>query len=387
MDNLKRELSLSLVKNPVHGSAAAFLWGPRQIGKTTLLRQQFPAARFYDLLDTALCAELTVRPRLLREQILAEKPHLVVVDEVQKVPDILEEVHWLLENTRTQFVLCGSSARKLKRKSRNLLGGRAVDFQLFPLTSAEVPDMDLVRVLNHGGLPPHYFVDRPAPLIKAYINNYLKEEIVDESLTRNVPAFARFLHVVGLTHGQQINYANIARESGVASNTVRNYFQILKDTLIGFELEPWRRAASRRLVETAKFFLFDIGVANQLHPEGSVVVEASDRFGRAFEHFLLNEVRAYLSYRQIDLPLSYWRTSSGFEVDLIAGSMELALEFKAKKQLVAVDLKGLRALKEERRVRKALVVTREEQRRTTDDGVELVPWREFCSALWGGDYV
>ena len=305
----KRELRLSWTPNPATGSAAAFLWGPRQTGKTTLLHQQFPGAKFYDLLDTALAAELSVHPRALREQTLADRPAVVVIDEIQKVPELLEEVHWLLENTSTRFVLCGSSARKLRRKARNLLGGRAIEFHLLPLTSREIPRLDLPRVFNHGALPIHYLVQDPSPLLRAYVNTYIKEEIIDEAATRNVPAFSRFLQVVGLTHGQQLNYANVARETHVSAATVRSYFQILEDTLLGFTLEPWRKAKKRRLVETAKFYLFDVGVANHLNPESSAIAEGSDLFGRAFEHVLLNEVRAFLAYREQAWPLAFWRTA------------------------------------------------------------------------------
>jgi predicted AAA+ superfamily ATPase len=382
ISKFKRSLEISWVSNPVSGSAAAFLWGARQTGKTTLLHDRYPGAKFYDLLDTSLSAELSVRPRILREEVLAERPATVVIDEVQHVPLLLEEVHWLLENTGTRFILCGSSARKLRRRSRNLLGGRAVDFHLLPLTSQEIGDVDLPRLLQHGALPVHYLVDDPSPLLKAYVHNYIKAEIIDESATRNIPGFSRFLQIAGLCHGQQINYANVARETGVSASTVRNYFQLLEDTLLGFTLEPWRRRKKRRLVETAKFYLFDVGVANQLHPDTATVSEGSDRFGRAFEHFVLNEVRAYISYRRLDHPVTYWRTSSGFEVDLIVGDMDLAIECKSTRDIRTGDLKGLRALGEEARVGRKLVVSRVENLRTTEDGVEILPWRVFCERLW-----
>jgi predicted AAA+ superfamily ATPase len=338
-------------------------------------------------LDTTLSAELSVRPKILREEILAERPRIVVIDEVQHVPLLLEEVHWLLENTATRFILCGSSARKIRRRSRNLLGGRAIDFHLLPLTTQEIGDVDLPHLLQYGALPVHYLVDDPAPLLKAYVNNYIKAEIIDESATRNIPGFSRFLQMAGLCHGQQINYASFARETGVSASTVRNYFQLLEDTLLGFTLEPWRKRKKRRLVETAKFYLFDVGVANQLHPESSVVTEGSDRFGRAFEHFALNEVRAYISYQRLDYPVSYWRTSSGFEVDLVVGDMIAAIECKSSKEIRAGDLKGLRALSEEHVVRRKLIVSRVKQRRVTDDGIEILPWRAFCDELWGGHVI
>jgi predicted AAA+ superfamily ATPase len=380
----KRIIELPIPRNPVTGSGAAFLWGPRQAGKTTLLHERFPVARFYDLLDTALAAELSVRPRLLREEVLAQEPPMVIVDEIQHVPALLQEVHWLLENTSTQIILCGSSARKLRRTSKNLLGGRAIDFHLHPLTSVEIGDVDLLRLLRHGALPVHYLVDDPRPQLRSYVNNYLKQEIIDESATRNIPAFSRFLQIVALGHGQQINYTNVSREAGVSASTVRNYYQILEDTLLGFTLEPWRRRKKRRLVETAKFYLFDVGVANQLHPEARTIDEGTDLYGRAFEHFILNEMRAWVEYKQLDLPLSFWRTSSGFEVDLIVGDMEVAIECKSTREVRSNDLKGSRALKEEHNPRRRLVVSRVDERRLTDDGIEILPWREFCEELWGG---
>jgi predicted AAA+ superfamily ATPase len=369
----------------VTGAAATFLWGPRQVGKTTLLHQQFAGARFYDLLDTALAAELSVRPRLLREETLADRPGVVVIDEVQKVPELLEEIHWLLENTKTRFVLCGSSPRKLRRKARNLLGGRATEFRLHPLTTHEIPDVDLGRLFNHGALPAHYLSNDPGPLLRAYVNAYIKEEIIDEAATRNVPAFARFLQVVGLTHGRQLNYANVARETHVSAATVRSYFQILEDTLLGFTLEPWRRTKKRRLVETAKFYLFDIGVANHLNPETATIAEGTDLYGRAFEHFLLNEVRAYLAYRARERALAFWRTSSGREVDLIVGDLDLALEFKGGRRVREDDLGGMRTLLDERKVGRAIVVSREARPRTTEDRIEILPWTDFCKMLWDGE--
>ncbi|MBW1810130.1 MAG: ATP-binding protein [Deltaproteobacteria bacterium] len=382
-----RILKIAATPNPLTGSGAAFLWGPRQTGKTTFLKQTYPQATYYDLLDTELNAELSIRPSLLREEILAEKPALVIVDEVQKVPQILEEIHWLLENTSTQFILCGSSARKLKRGASNLLGGRAVEFHLLPLISPEIPDLDIDKLLNHGGLPAHYLLEKPEALLRSYVNTYIKEEIIDESLTRNIPSFSRFLQIVGLTHGRQLNYANVGRESGVSSNTVRNYYQILKDTLLGFELPPWRKKKKRRLVETAKFFLFDIGVANYLNPDSRLVVAGSDTYGRAFEHFVINEIRAYLSYNHIEVPLNYWRTASGFEVDVIAGDMNLALEIKSTTEIRSGDLKGLRALAEEHAVDKSIVVSRNKKHRLTEDGIEMLHWSEFCFRLWQGDLI
>lgn len=379
---ITRVLQVRTIPNPIKGSGAAFLLGPRQTGKTTLLHQQFPDAVFFDLLDTDLAAELTVRPKLFRERLLAAPPRTVVVDEVQKAPGLLEEVHYLLENSAIHFILCGSSARKLKKKSPNLLGGRAVEYHLFPFVSAELTEVDLERLLNYGALPVHYLVNSPEPLLRSYVNTYIKEEIIDESLTRNIPSFSRFLQIVALTHGRQLNYANVARESGVSASTVRSYYQILKDTLFGFEIAPWKTSKKRRLVETSKFYLFDIGVANHLHPDLKRVEEGSDAYGRAFEHFLINEVQAYLSYVGRDDQLSYWRTSSGLEVDLVIGDMDIALEFKSNKDVRSQDLKGMRALLQEYGPSKRLVVSRTTTPRLTEDDILILPWQDFCAKLW-----
>lgn len=364
---------------------AAFLWGPRKVGKTTLLRRRFPKAVFYDLLDTELKTRLLLRPALLREEILATHPPLVVVDEVQKVPPLLDEVQWLLENTKTKFVLAGSSARKLRREASNLLGGRAWRYELFPLVSAEVPDFDLGRALNAGLIPQHYLSSKPERSLRSYVLDYLEQEIRSESLTRNLPAFSRFLEAVALTHGQLINYSNLARECGVAPKTAREYFEILEDTLLGHTFPPWRKAKKRRLIETAKFYLFDPGVARALRGMATVQ-ERTEDFGRAFEHFLIEEVRAFVSYREKDLPLSFWRTSNGYEVDLIVGPMELAVECKATRQVREEDARNLIRLAEEHRVRKMLVVSLDPTPRTLAHGVDVVPWRIFCAALWNGEY-
>ena len=363
---------------------AAFLWGPRKVGKTTLLRRQLPGARFYDLLNTDLKARLLVRPSLLREEVLAESPKLVVVDEIQKVPSLLDEVHWCLENTDTRFILCGSSARKLKRGAANLLGGRAWRFELFPLTTREIGDCDLERAVNHGLIPRHYAEARPERSLRGYVVDYLEQEVHAEALTRNVPAFARFLDAVAVTHGQLLNYANIARDCGVTAKTVREYYQILEDTLVGHTLEPWRRSKSRRLIETAKFYLFDLGVARAL--AGMRRIEpGSDEFGRAFEHFLIEEVRAYVSYSETHLPLAYWRTSTGMEVDLVVGDLDLAIEIKAVRQADERHTKGLRALMEDQKVKRALVVSLDTAPRRLQGGITVLPWREFCRRLWAGD--
>lgn len=375
-----RVLNLDLGEHP-----AAFLWGPRKVGKTTFLRQRFPQAKIYDLLQTDLKTTLLIHPERLREELLAAPPKLVIIDEIQKVPALLDEIHWCIENTSIQFILCGSSARKLKHGAANLLGGRAWRFEMFPLTTAEIPTPELSRILNHGLLPAHYAQDRPERSLRAYVLDYLNEEIQAEALVREMPAFARFMDATAISHGELINYTNIASDCGVSSRTVREYYHILEDTLLGFTLPAWRKQRRRRLVETAKFYLFDTGIVRAL--KGMHTIEAGTvEFGQAFEHFLIQELRAYLSYREKYLPLSFWRTHTGAEVDIIVGDMDLAIECKSTTQVKPDHLKGLRTLMDEQPVKKAFLVSCETTPRKVGN-IMILPWQLFCQKLWAGELV
>lgn len=369
------------------GHRAAFLWGPRRTGKSTLLRQQFRGARFYDLLDTELKTRLELRPKILREEVLAAPERTVIVDEVQKVPALLDEVHWLIENTSKRYVLCGSSARKLRHGAGNLLGGRAWRYELFPLTTHELGSrFDLGRALDFGLVPDHFLGSRPERGLRSYVVDYLEQEIRAEGLTRSLPAFARFLESAALGQGGLLNYATVARDCGVAAKTVRDYYQILEDTLIGHRLEPWHKTKRRRLIETAKFYLFDLGLVRQLRAQPHVEPGTAE-FGAAFEHFLIEEVRSWSAYSETHADLSYWRTSTGLEVDLIVGKLELALEFKATRHVDARDTKGLRALMEDQRVRRSAIVSLDPTPRRLEGGIEVWPWAEFCRRLWAGDLI
>ena len=374
---IKRILNIELGKHP-----AAFLWGPRKTGKTTLLRQRFPEAKFYDLLNTEVKMRLLLHPERLREEVLSQNWKRVVIDEIQKVPSLLDEVHWCIENTPTQFILCGSSARKLRHGAANLLGGRAWRFELFPLTTKEIGHSNLDRILNHGLVPKHYLEERPERSLRSYVLDYIQEEIQAEALTRNIPAFAKFLDAAALTHGALINYSNIARDCGVNAKTVREYYQILEDTLLGHTLEPWRKTKNRRLIETAKFYFFDVGVRRALTGM-HLIQKGTEEFGQAFEHFLIEEIRAYLSYHEKDLPLSFWRTSTGLEVDLVIGDLEVALEFKATENVKQEHLKGLLALMDDQPVKQAVLVCLEKEARKTQN-ILILSWEKFCQRLWEG---
>lgn len=362
---------------------AAFLWGPRKTGKTTLLKQQFSQAKWYDLLNTKLKTRLLKNPAFLREEILAQRPKIVIVDEIQKVPTLLDEIHWCLENTKTKFILCGSSARKLRRGAANLLGGRAWRYELFPLTTNEITHPDLTQILNHGLIPQHYLAKKPERFFESYIADYLNEEIQAEALVRNLPAFAQFLTSLSFSHGELINYANLASDCGVSPKTARSYFQILEDTLLGHRLEPWKKSRDRRLIETEKFYLFDVGLVRGLK-EMLLIQPKTVEFGRAFEHFLIEEIRTYLSYKNSKHHLTYWRTTTGLEVDLIVGNGLLALEFKANDNVQTKHLKGLKVFCEEHPVNQAVVVCLEEEPRQMGQFFVL-PWQIFCRKLWDGN--
>ncbi|MEN8165519.1 MAG: AAA family ATPase [Acidobacteriota bacterium] len=369
---------------------SAFLWGARKTGKTTYLKSRFPDSVVYDFLKTDLLLDLTRNPSLLREQLLAGNPDdlrsPVILDEVQKVPQVLDEVHWLIENSELRFVLCGSSARKLKRGAANLLGGRAWRFHMHPLTSREIANLDLLKALNNGLIPNHYLQAHGHRSLKAYVTDYLKEEVFDEGLTRNAPAFSRFFEAMGFSHGQLINYSNIARDCGVDAKTVREYYQILVDTLLGTMLLPFKKRQSRQVIGKApKFYLFDVGVAG--HLAGRRIPEAKgEYFGRALEHFLLMEILAHRSYAELDHPVEFWRTKSGLEVDFVLAGGEVAIEVKGSSRIDARDFRPLRAFIDEYKPRQALLVCNERERRQVD-GILVLPWREFLQSLWTGEIV
>ena len=367
-----------------------FLWGPRQSGKSTLLRSLFPKAPYYDLLLSHEYRRLSAQPAILQQECAAlgwtgdQQPEPIIVDEIQKLPELLDEVHSLMSRRGLRFILTGSSPRKLSRGGGNLLGGRAVRRELFPLVSAEIPQFSLERALNHGLLPPHYLADDPAARLAAYVGDYLKEEVLAESLTRSLPTFQRFLDVAALCNRQIVNYASVAREVGIAANTVRAYFEVLVDTLIAAWLPAWRKRPKRRVIESPRFYFFDVGLVNDLAKRRTVEPGSAD-FGDAFEHFLFMELRAHSSYRGRNYPLWYWRTTSGFEVDFILGDAEFAIEAKSSATPTSDHLNGLRAWKEEHPSSRCILVCRIPRARTTDDGIEMLPVATFLRRLWAGE--
>ncbi len=379
MEIKNRLLQISLPKGK-----SAFLWGPRKVGKSYWLRHHMSNAITIDFLKTDVFAEYISRPYLLRERFSHVKDQYIVIDEVQMVPDILNEVHWLIENKNISFILTGSSPRKLKRSHANLLGGRAWRYTMTPLCYDEINHFDIEKALQSGLLPDHLLSPDPLQELRAYIADYLKEEIAAEAVVQNIPAFSEFLRIAAITTGELLNYNNVARETGVSAKVVRNYFQILEDTLLGYRLQAWRKSQNRRMIETEKFYLFDVGISNYLSQRKPAFL--TPEFGKSFEHFILMELKAYQAYKNPELMLHYWRTSAGKEVDFILGDMEVAVEIKSSKQVHAIDSKGLRDLADAHEVKKCYLISFEKEPKMMNQ-IHCLPWNVFLQMLWAGEII
>jgi predicted AAA+ superfamily ATPase len=360
-----------------------FLFGPRATGKSRLVHDQLgDRAMLVDLLRGDLLGRLAAQPALL-EAMLGDRrgPETwVVIDEVQKLPSLLDEVHRLIEARGVRFLLTGSSARKLRRGQANLLAGRAWTAELRPLTFAEIPRFDLARFLRFGGLPMVATSAEPEEELRAYVGTYLREEILAEGLVRNLPAFSRFLEVAAIENGRMINFASVASVASIPAATVREYYALLEDTLVGFVQPAWRKSRTRKAITTARAWWFDTGVTHTL--SGTRTLDRnSDLWGRSFEHWVAMELRAWLSYRRRPEPLTYWRSTSQFEVDFLVGD-DVAIEVKATRRVTDRDRRGLRALAEEQIVKRFYLVSEDPilHRRGT---IECLPWDEFARRLWG----
>ena len=364
-----------------------FLFGPRSTGKTTLLRNLYPETAIINLLKSETFLYLSANPGNLRSLVreIQKISSVIVLDEIQKIPELLNEIHDLIETTDLKFILTGSSARKLRAGGVNLLAGRAWPARLFPLIYKELPDFSLERYLQIGGMPQVWTSQDPIEELDSYVEIYLREEIRSEGLVQNLMDFSRFLRAVGLTNTEQLNYANISRDTGVAANTIRGWYELLVDTFLGFFLEPWQESKKRKAIATPKWYLFDIGVAHFLTGNLQVNPNTSE-YGKAFEHFIAMELQAWLSYNRIKLPLTYWRSTTGFEVDFLVGN-QLAIEVKATTRVDSRDLKGLKALQQENIFSQYMVVSLDPLARMTDEGIRILPWETFLNELWGGELV
>jgi predicted AAA+ superfamily ATPase len=380
---MKLERSLNLLK--LLDKKSHFLFGARGTGKSTLARSQLPDAQYIDLLDESVFARLLRNPSQIEELVSSDSSH-VVIDEVQRIPALLNHVHRMIENHSKRFLLTGSSARKLKHGAANLLAGRAWEARLLPLTWRELgQNFDLIKYLNRGGLPVPYFSDHPVDELRNYVNLYLKEEIQAESIVKRLDHFARFLDVAAVCNLEELNYESIGNDSGVPSRTVASFFEVLEDTLIGFQLRSFQKTSVRKAIKRSKFIIFDVGVAGAMARRGEIVA-GSELWGKAFEHFIIQEVRAYISYsNHPDTPMQYWRSTTQSEVDLIVGE-RVAIEIKASERISNQHLKGLSALMEEGLLDRFILVSNDPIVRKSGK-IEIMPYQTFLAELWDGRIV
>ena len=359
-----------------------FLFGPRGVGKTTWLHRQFPHALFFDLLDYQVYTELLAAPQRLGERIPRGHKDWVVVDEVQRVPELLDEVHRLIESRRLRFVLTGSSARKLRRRGVNLLAGRALTRHMHPLTALELgKDFDLQRALRYGGLPLACTSKSPKDYLKSYAATYLREEVQQEGFARNIGAFGRFLEAASFSQGGLLNMAAVARECAVSAKVVEDYFSILEDLLIALRVPVFARRAKRRLVAHPKFYYFDAGVFQAIRPRGPL--DAPEQIhGAALETLFLQHVRAINDYRDLGYRLHYWRTRTGDEVDVVLyGERGLrAFEVKMAHNVRPDDLRALLRFRADFQGAKAHLLYLG-HRRWHERGIEIVPFLDCVAKL------
>lgn len=345
------------------------------------MKQQFSETRIINLLSSTIFLQLSAHPGDLREivEAMPKTGEPIIIDEIQKLPILLDEIHNMIETMNVHFILTGSTARKLRQGGVNLLAGRAWQTNLFPLTSSEIENFNLDKYLLYGGLPQIYNNPYAIEELDAYINTYLKEEIMAESLVQNLVHFSSFLRTAALSNTEQINFANISRDTGIPATSVRAWFKILQDSFIGFLLEPWQ-SPKRKAVATAKFYFFDTGVANFLSGFHQLSKNSAE-YGKSFEQFIAMELRSYISYRCIKTDLYYWRTKEGIEVNFVIG-MKAAIEVKTTNKVHPSDLKGLKAIASETHFEKRILICMEEMPRITKDGIQIFPWKYFLSELW-----
>jgi predicted AAA+ superfamily ATPase len=351
-----------------------FLFGPRGTGKTSWVKKQFPGALYLDLLQAELFNDLLARPNLLEKMIPEGHNDWIILDEVQRVPELLFEVHRLIEGKGYKFILTGSSARKLRKKGVNLLGGRAITLHMHPLTAAELgDDFDLEHSLKFGQLPCAYTEAEPQKYLESYVSTYLREEVQQEGLTRNLGAFSRFLEAASFSQASPLNISAVARECAVDRKNVQNYFSILEDMLLSVTTETFTKRAKRRIIAHPKFYFFDAGVYMTLRPMGPLD-RPEEATGISLETLLLQELRAMNDYDDLGYTIHYWRTSNNIEVDFVLyGNKGIrAFEVKRTGRIRNEDTRGLKAFLKDYPAAKAYLIYGGD-RRLNDGQIEIVP--------------
>ena len=377
---IKRFLNLSLPHNQ-----SCFLWGARKTGKSTFLKEQFPNSMNINLLKADTFQKYFHTPQRLREELIKSSfSGTIIIDEVQKVPLLLDEVHYLIENLNSiQFILCGSSVRKIKSTGANLLGGRAWRYLFQPLCYPEIQDLNWSQIFNHGLIPSHYLTKSNInKFLASYIYDYILPEVQYEANLRQRERFAKFLNIAAISNGEMIVYNNIARECGIDAKTVRTYFEIMEDMYLGYHLYPYRKKVKRQIItETPKFYLFDTGVANYLKKFKFDYMRGTDA-GKAFEHYVFLELIAYKNITEKRDNINYWRTKEGYEVDFIF--QDKAFEIKITDSANKQHFRGLLQFGKEHDLALNLVCLESKKRVTTVNGQEITIWpiEDFLSELW-----
>ena len=366
---------------------SVLLFGPRQTGKSTFVDRQVEGVEItFSLLDQGLFTSVLADPTTIRQEIEARNLRncVIAIDEIQKCPPLMDEVHLMIEQRGIRFVLTGSSARALKRAGVNMLGGRGSDRTMHVFSWHELAEhgFSLDRAINHGLIPPHYLSETPDEGLASYVDRYVTEEIAVEGLSRSLPAFARFLQTAATTNAKMINYSNVDRDARVSRQTVVQWYSVLYDTLIGFELPTFARTSKRKAIETAKFYFFDPSVVRAIR-RLPWIAETSADFGEFFEQYIFLEMKTWIDYRSPRTSLSYWRSRSGYEVDFILGE-RIAIEAKATKRVQQKHLRGLVALREEGLMEKFVVVCREGRPRQ-EQGMHIWPLEFFLERLWDNE--
>ncbi|MCB0660531.1 MAG: ATP-binding protein [Saprospiraceae bacterium] len=369
-----------------YNGLSCFLWGARQTGKSTFLRKNYSESLYIDLLLSQEFRRYLDNPEQFRQRCIANHHNRpIIIDEIQKLPELLNEIHWMIENEGIRFIMSGSSPRKILRKNLNLLGGRAIRSELYPLTFSEIPDFDIIKAFNNGLLPRMYDSSHATVLLDAYIGSYLEDEIIAETKIRNVEVFSRFLTKAAFANGEFLNFTNIAQDCGVASSTIKEYYNILEETMIGSFVPSFQKRPKRRVVLSPKFYFFDVGVANHLLKRKNIEWGTTD-VGHSFEHFIYMELRAYAQYSGKKFPINYWHTTSQLEVDFVLGDHECAIEVKATDNVQNKHFKGLLAFSEEYNNVKKMIVSNDPFVRKYND-IMIYPWKDFLEKLWSHEII
>lgn len=372
-----RKLKLPSSKN------SYFLFGPRGTGKTFYLKHNFPNAFYVDLLHSETYVELLGNPSRIEEMISIHPTNeFVIIDEVQRIPELLNEVHRLIEHKNYRFILTGSSARSLKRKGVNLLAGRALHYTMHPLTIQELgQDFNLEKALSFGLLPSVFALEEASKYLSTYIKTYITEEILQEGLTRNIGQFARFLETASFSQGNQLNYSQIAREVGIHRKVVESYFDITEDLLIGKRIQPFVRRAKRKISTHCKFYFFDVGVYKTLRPRGPLDSEA-EIDGPGLETLFYQHLRAVNDYSNLEYELFFWRSRGQIEVDFVMYGLKglIAFEIKRKSNLQPSDFKGLKTFAQDY-PEAQLYLIYGGQRRYYKDNIHVIPLVEALLSL------